>query len=600
MCGISGVVIRNSSQISDQILDNVAKRMKHRGPDNVGIHRFENIALVHTRLSIIDLSDDGNQPYHFNEFSIIFNGEVYNFLALKEKLLAQGIVFQTSSDVEVIIKYLAIMGLDSVKDFNGMFAIALFDHKKRIMHLIRDRVGVKPLFYSNKNGNLYFASEQNVFYAYPEFSWQLDTFALSEYLLFQNIVSFKTFDESIIEVMPGSIMSYQIDSPIDQIRVKKYFKLEICTDESMIDEMEGTKILTNLLERAVESQLLSDVEVGCYLSGGLDSGSIVAQVHSFNAAVRTFTVGFKNLDGTAIAPFDETEAVIELAESLRINSLWDFVTPNNFESVMYSAFKALSEPRVGQSYPNHVAAVLASENVRVVLSGTGGDELFAGYPWRYSAAFKNRNFRDFREEYFGFWCRLFDFESVAKIRMHGGREGAIYARDKFMELVQPVEYGTNSHEKFLNSALEFEIKTFLRGLLLVEDQISMANSLETRVPLLDNEILDFALRSPVSWKYDNDEKKGKVILAKAMSSLLPPVHIERSKRGFTGPDEIWFRSSSKNLVENRLLDKQNHIFDVLNYAPIVEKVNKHLAGKENNRLLIWSLFNLEFYLSSHL
>ena len=598
MCGIAGLVNNNNSLMPDAALKNLANSMFHRGPDNQGIYRFENVSLVHTRLSIIDLTEAGNQPFHFNEYSIIFNGEIYNFLELRNELTQKGVNFQTNSDVEVVIKYIAIKGLASVEKFNGMFAIAVLDRRERKIHLIRDRIGIKPLFYSTINGNLYFASEQKAFYAFPEFIWQLDHLALSEYLLFQNVISFKTLDKNIMELPPGTIMSYPINSSEGAMAFSKYYNIEICTDESMKNQSESSDLLASLISDSVERQLLSDVEIGCFLSGGVDSGSIAAQVAVFNSEVKTFTIGFKGLESESIAPFDESAAVLELLENFQFSSNFEFVSPENFEMLMVSTFNAISEPRVGQSYPNFAASQLAAKNLKVALSGTGGDELFAGYPWRYFSALNGSNFNDFKKDYFQFWCRILDVSSLSAIKIHEGKHGALYAQDLFMDLVKPVEHGVSKQQMFLNSALEFEMKTFLRGLLLIEDQISMANSLETRVPLLDNHILDFALKCPVSWKFDFEQIRGKVILGEAMSKLLPIAQIERSKRGFTGPDELWFRTTSKNLVQRKLLDRKSNIFEILEFEPIARRILDHFSGKENNRLLIWSLLSLEHYFNT--
>jgi asparagine synthase (glutamine-hydrolysing) len=369
-------------------------------------------------------------------------------------------------------------------------------------------------------------------------------------------------------------------------------------------------------EEAVRRQLMSDVPVGSYLSGGMDSGSITALAAPQFDTFTSFTVGFdlSSASGIELA-FDERARAERLSYLFGTEHYEMVLKAGDLERVMPALTWHLEDPRVGQCYPNYYAARLASKFVKVVLSGAGGDELFGGYPWRYYRAVVNDSFADYVAKYYGFWQRLLPADAVQRVfapvwpqvadvdtrAIFGGVFGH-HAR----ELTRPEDY--------INHSLYLEARTFLHGLLLVEDKLSMAHGLETRLPFLDNDLVDFAQQVPVSLKLGNlgevvrlDENEpgpkterffhnardGKLLLRQAMERHVPPDVTAREKQGFAAPDASWFRGESIDYLRRRLLDGDARLYDYLDRGAVRGLVEEHLAGRANRRLLIWSLLSVE-------
>ncbi|MBV8161254.1 MAG: asparagine synthase C-terminal domain-containing protein, partial [Acidimicrobiia bacterium] len=382
------------------------------------------------------------------------------------------------------------------------------------------------------------------------------------------------------------------------------------------DVDEETEELDRLFRQAVSRQLVSDVPLGSYLSGGVDSGSISAVAANQLPHMRSFTVGFDlhSASGLEIG-FDERSRAEHMSYLFGTEHYEMVLKAGDLERAMPQLVWHLEEPRVGQSYPNFYAAQLASKFITVVLAGTGGDELFAGYPWRYYRAAAGMEADDFADDYFESWQRLVPAEAASQLfRPLGPAAKAVSPRELFGRVLRQQPSPLRGAEDFINQSLYFEAKTFLHGLLVVEDKLSMAHGLETRVPFLDNDLVDFALRVPVHRKLgslssverinENDPgpkpqrffertHDGKLILRRVMGRYVPNDVTQGEKQGFSAPDASWFRGESIDYVRRLLLDGSPRIYEYLDRDTVTALVADHLEGRANRRLLIWSLVFVE-------
>jgi asparagine synthase (glutamine-hydrolysing) len=497
-----------------------------------------------------------------------------------------------------------------------MFAIAVWDTRARRLLLARDRFGIKPVYWATRNGTFMFGSEIKAMLPHPDFRPALDPEALLEYFTFQNLFTRRTLFDGVELLPAGSFVRIGRDG-VEDVRQYWDFDFREPDDAGTRDEREELEELDRLFRQAVNRQLVADVPVGSYLSGGMDSGSITAvAAPQFDDAFASFTVGFdlSSASGMELA-FDERAKAERMSYLFGTEHYEMVLKAGDLERVMPALTWHLEDPRVGQCYPNYYAARLASKFVTVVLSGAGGDELFGGYPWRYYRAVVNDSFDEYVGKYYGFWQRLLPPDAIeavfapvwSDVRHVDTR--AIFA-DAFHthapELTRPEDY--------INHSLYLEARTFLHGLLLVEDKLSMAHSLETRLPFLDNDLVDFAQQLPVGMKLGNlgevvrlDENEpgpkterffhnardGKLLLRQAMERHVPADVTAREKQGFAAPDASWFRGESIDYVRRRLLDGDARIYDYLDRDAVRGLVEEHLAGRANRRLLIWSLLSVE-------
>jgi len=623
MCGIAGMYHLDGSPASHTVLKQMTDAIAHRGPDGEGHWVSGPIALGHRRLSIIDLSDAGNQPMHTKDgrYTLIYNGETYNFRELRTQLQAQGIGFYSRTDSEVILKAVAHWGIETaIEKFNGMFAFAIYDKYNRRLYLARDRFGVKPLYYALTNNILIFGSEIKAIIEHPAYYSTMDKEGLVEYLTFQNFFTDHTLFKDVHLLPAGCYI--EVGSKEDKrnldngIKVTRYWDYHFEEPENPRSKNEYLEELEHLFLQAVNRQLVSDVDVGAYLSGGMDSGSITAVAARELPFMRTFTCGFdlNSASGMELS-FDEREAAEHMSYLFKTEHYEMVLKSGDMERVMPRLAYHLEEPRVGQSYPNFYIAQLASKFNKVVLAGTGGDELFGGYPWRYYRAVVNTDFDDYVDKYYAFWQRLIPGKSLSKVCAPIWDDVKhVSTRDIFRGVFASHAEEMTRPEDYVNHSLYFETNTFLHGLLVVEDKLSMAHSLETRVPFLDNDLVDFAMKLPTSMKLGNLEdvvrlnentpgvktaryfqktQDGKLLLRKMMKAFLPDEVVEREKQGFSAPDASWFKGESIDYVRERLLTPKANIYSFLDYDTVTGMMEEHLSGKQNRRLLIWSLLNLE-------
>lgn len=622
MCGIAGYLERGGLHASETVLRGMTELITHRGPDGSGHFIDGELALGHRRLSIIDLSDAASQPMvsRNGRYVISYNGEIYNMMELRAHLEARGHRFVSRSDTEVLIEAFAHWGPAMLERLNGMFAFAIWDTVRRKLFLARDRFGVKPLYYCTLGPAFLFSSEIKAFRGHPEFRARPDIEGLVEYLSFQNFFSDRTIFEGVRLLPQGSYVEIGLDD--EAVQVRRFWDFAFEEPEGEFDEAAAIDELDHLFRQAVKRQLLSDVEVGSYLSGGMDSGSITAQAARHTPSLRTFTVGFdlSSVSGVEMG-FDERSRAEHMSYQFKTEHYEMVLKAGDMERAMPTLAWHIEEPRVGQSYPNFYAAKLASRFNKVCLSGAGGDELFGGYPWRYYRAVVNDDFAHYARKYFSFWQRLLDKEQLRSVLAPvWGEARHVDPFDIFTNVFSDQKSGLKRPEDYVNHSLYFEAKTFLNGLLVVEDKLSMAHSLETRVPFLDNDLVDFAMKLPASAKLGNltevvklnenepggkaeryfqRTRDGKLLLRKMMERHIPSSVTNGEKQGFSAPDAAWFKGESIDFVRRKLFNDRARIYELMDKATVQALVNEHLEGKQNRRLLIWSLLSIEQWLEEY-
>jgi asparagine synthase (glutamine-hydrolysing) len=625
MCGIAGLLNLDGASVSPPVLQNMTDAIAHRGPDGEG-HWIEGpLGLGHRRLAIIDLSPLGHQPMVSldGRYVLSYNGEIYNFRELRAELEAKGHGFRSASDSEVLLTALQAWGPKALNRFNGMFAFALWDRQEKTLMLARDRYGIKPLYIGRVGPQLAFASEQKAILTLPNFPRELNSEALYEYFTFQNIFSDNTLLKNITLMPAGHYCLIDLNRPPTDLKFTQYWDYNFREPDQKADRQEYIEELDRLFKQAVNRQLVSDVELGSYLSGGMDSGSITAIAAQSFPNLKTFTCGFdlSSASGIELA-FDERVRAEAMSAKFKTEHYEMVLKAGDMERCLPKLARHLEEPRVGQSYPNYYAAQLASKFVKVVMSGAGGDELFGGYPWRYYRAVVNDDFDHYIDKYYGFWQRLTNRDNRTRMFTPIASEVAdVNPKDIFRSVFRNTDIPLERPEDYINHSLYFEAKTFLHGLFVVEDKLSMAHGLETRVPFMDNDLVDFAMQCPVELKLNNlfevarlDENEpgnknakyfqktadGKQILRDMMQRYIPDDITKAAKQGFSSPDASWFKGDSIDFVRKRLLEPTSRVYDVLDYSATTDLVREHLDGRQNRRLLIWSLLNVNTWMEEFL
>jgi asparagine synthase (glutamine-hydrolysing) len=625
MCGIVGLIHLDGTPVSSEVLRGMTDAISHRGPDGEGQWIEANVGLGHRRLAIIDLSAAGYQPMISTDhrYVLSYNGEVYNYKELRVELESLGYWFRSETDSEVVLHALTQWGCDALLRFNGMFALALWDRKERRLLLARDRYGVKPLYYALQGASFAFGSEQKAILAQPKFRRSLNKKALLEYLTFQNIFTDQTLLTDICLMPAGSYCILRADDRESTPQHVQYWDYRFREPDRPDDRGEYLEELDRLFRQAVKRQLVSDVELGAYLSGGMDSGSITAIAAQSFPYLKTFTCGFDLSSASGIElSFDERTKAEAMSARFRTEHYEMVLKAGDMERCLPVLARHLEEPRVGQSYPNYYAAKLAGKFVKVVLSGGGGDELFGGYPWRYYRAAGSANFEEYVDQYYLYWQRLIDNRNLQKLFAPVSRDvQGVWTRDIFRNVFATHDNELDRPEDYINHSLYFEAKTFLHGLFVVEDKLSMAHGLETRVPFMDNDLVDFAMQCPVRLKLNNlsdvlrinenepgdkqgqffqKTSDGKQILREMMSRYIPESITGAQKQGFSSPDASWFRGESIEFVKRTLLRGRPRLFEVLSRDAAAPLIEEHLTGVQNRRLLIWSLLNLEAWMHEFL
>jgi len=619
MCGIAGVLDRSGAPVPLTVLRRMSAVIAHRGPDDEGHFVDGPVGLANRRLAIIDPSPAGHMPMTSRRGSLVitYNGELYNFRELQRELEQAGHEFRSHTDTEVVLTAYEQWGPAAVERFNGMFGLAIWDRDRRELFLARDRFGVKPLYYTEAGPLLIFGSEIKSLLAHDALRAEVSRPHLLEYFTFQNVFTDGTLFKGVRLLPPGHRVTVRADRC--EVRPERYWDFDFREpDGRAADPREYEEELDRLFRQAVRRQLVADVPVGAHLSGGMDSGSITAVAAQELPYLNTFTVGFDMTSaGGMELPTDEREKAEAMSYQFRTEHYEAVLKSGDMERCMPSLMWHLEDPRIGQSYPNYYVARLASKFVKVVLAGSGGDELFAGYPWRYYRAVVNADFDDYVEKYYRFWHRLIPNRALPSFfrpdvwgDVKDLRTIDIF-RAQFRDMQVP-----QAPEEYVNHSLHLEARTFLHGLFLVEDKLSMAHSLENRVPFMDNDLVDFAQQVPVGLKlrdldnvvrlnenepgdktqrYFQRTRDGKLLLRKVMERYVPDTITNQVKQGFTGPDSNWFRGDSMEYVRRELLDPGAAIYEFLDPAGVRPLVEDHLEGRENRRLLLWSLMSFEHW-----
>jgi len=618
MCGITGIFNLNNEPVSGELCQTMTRVLAHRGPDGEGVWTSGPVGLGHRRLAILDLSETGNQPMVSFDGQVVltYNGEVYNYRELRSELESAGYRFRGSSDTEVVLNALHCWERNAVQRFNGMFAFAAWFVKERRLLLARDRYGIKPLYFRDNSEVFLFGSEIKAIQQHPSFKFKVSNDALTEYFSFQNIFSDLTLFDGVKLLPAGHFMEVRQGKGCGE--PQKYWDFDF--NPLPMSQQEAETELHRLFEKAVDRQLVSDVEVGAYLSGGMDSGGITCVASRKFSNLKSFTAGFDLSSASGLElNFDERERSEFLSNLYKTEHYEVVLKAGDMERVMPELISHLEDLRVGQSYPNYYISRLAGRFVKVCLSGAGGDELFAGYPWRYYHNTVNGYQNGFADRYFKYWQRLVPDDFRETFFNSGLRSQLDFDRPArvFKELLDGGHSKGNDAQSYINSSLYFESKTFLHGLLLVEDKLSMAHGLETRLPFLDNDLVDFAMKVPVElklrdWKNtarinENDltskafqfksvSTDGKILLRKMLQRYVPEEYCNGHKQGFSAPDASWFKGDSVEYIRRLLFSDDARIFEYIDADVAQRLMNDHIDGKENRRLLIWSLLSFEWWL----
>jgi len=655
VCGIAGILNLKRKPFAPAVVKAMGDAIAHRGPDDAGYlflrggggrreeHRWVelcdpefrlqnehlpafggdyarrelgtdvwDVAFAHRRLSVIDLSHYGHQPMCNPERTVwmVYNGEVYNFPELRDELLGRGHHFRSRTDSEVVLHLYEEHGEDFVGRLNGMFALALWDQRHQRLVCARDRFGVKPLYYHAGPDWFLFGSEIKALFASTLLPAALNLEALPEYLTFQNMLSEQTLFEGVRSLPPGCLLVVELGPSGGAVHRRRYWAFDFSGIRTSGDvrEEDCAQELAGLFETAVKRQLVADVQVGAYLSGGMDSGSIVAFASRSIPRLYTFTNGFDLSSVTGIERgFDERAQAERLASRYQTEHYEMVIHAGDMAACLPRLVWHLEDLRVGNCYQNYYAAKLASRFTKVCLSGAGGDELFGGYPWRYEAALGAASLAAFDDRYYSSWERLIPdtdkeafFAPETWVRLQA-RQGRGYF-DALLREAPGCQDGSGA--AYLSRALWFELNTFLPGILCVEDRVSMSHSLEVRVPFLDNDLVEYALTIPNEYKVAGLDALaageslvrdgGKRILRRAMAGVLPEETLSERKQGFSAPDATWYRGASMNYIREVLQDEKTLARGLFDRKQVEKILDEHSSGRSNHRLLIWSLLCLEW------
>ena len=632
MCGIAGFVQKQATGEFDSVLRRMTDRMQKRGPDGSGYWISPPLggegwkaALGHRRLSIIDL-EGGAQPLgnENGRIQVTFNGEIFNFLALRPELENRGHRFKTRSDTEVIVHHLEEFGDEGVKDFNGMFAFALWDQDRGRLLLARDRAGVKPLYYARlPDGGIAFASELTALIQHPSVSKRLSQDALAGYFFSDYVQAPQSMIEGVYKLEPGHTLVWEKGKLFDP---KPFWNVQEVLSKSAGEEKSVSELsarLEQLLEASVDRQLISDVPVGVFLSGGIDSSIVAALARrKAGASIRTFSMAFKDKD------FDESSYARLVAKHLGTDHQEEFLTEANLIESLDAALNVLDEPNSDPSIlPTFCLSRLTVRSVKVALGGDGGDELFAGYPtykaFNYSRYYKllpevlrkrvidevvtrlpvNLTYQSFEWKAKRFalrwdnnpfrrhlrWMSNTDLPELGEIlNSPGGRS------QREPQVLRLADQLGESSSDCLNSLLALDFQTYLPGSVLGKvDRTSMGNSLEVRPPFLDNDVMNWAFSLPSEMKLRGGFSK--YILKEMARSFLPEEVVNRRKKGFAIPLGRWLRGPLEPRITSVLRDSPLWLGSALNRATFERWAQEHAEQKADRSKPLWSLIVLDHW-----
>ncbi len=620
MCGIAGFISKEKNAPKNEreiTLDKMCKIITHRGPDEQGTIVKNRAALGMRRLSIIDLKS-GQQPIFdcTGNLAIVFNGEIYNFLELKKELEKRGHKFKTHSDTETIVHAFEEFGTDCLKHLRGMFAFAIYDFQNESLFIARDRVGKKPLFFSKtKNGNFVFGSELKSLIEHGEISKEIDFSALDAYLTFGYVPEEFCIFKDVYKLAPGSFLIYKNG----EIKTESYWDFSYKENNEIKTEAEYIEILREKLKDAVKIRLISEVPLGAFLSGGVDSSAIVAMMSQIlETPVKTFSIGF-NEDS-----FNELKFARVAAKHFNTEHHEFIVTPDLVEIVDELVWH-FDEPFADSSaLPTFMVSKMAREFVTVVLSGDGGDELFAGYT-RYVTDKKRGNLEKLPK-----FVRQNLLQKISEKMPHGAKgknyiynasldtveryidsisyfgslkKNELYSPNFLHELNGESGKSAKIYKQIADSVstgnpvdklLYLDSKTYLPSDILTKvDRMTMANSLEARVPLLDHELIEFVQTIPAELKLKGLETK--YIFKKSLENLVPKEILYREKQGFGVPIGDWINSQLKERIHSDLLDKKTLERGYFDEKYVEVLLDEHSKNRRDHSHALWILWMLELW-----
>jgi len=593
MCGISGI-LKSSGLIEEKekvILREMVNLLKHRGPDDQGIFTDQHCIIGHNRLSIIDLHK-GKQPMFNEDRSVViaYNGEIYNYRELRQELIRAGHRFSTESDTEVIIHGYEQWAEKVFIRLNGMFAASLYDRNNHLLYLVRDRIGMKPLYYWNKDGVFIWASEIKAILLHPNVERIPNPYAVADFMTFQNTVDEKTFFKDIYKLPPG----YFLRINNGNIELKRYWDLDFNNRYSFNDINEVSEIYKDTFKKAVKRHLVSDVEIGSCLSGGFDSSAISFFASDFlDYRLKTFTGYF--LEGKKYDERNITRIFKDFSDTQNIEIK---ITAKDFQENIEKVIYHLDEPTLGSgAFPHYIVAREISKQVKVVLTGHGGDELFAGYQV-YKAHFykdllkndflrflrffwKNRPDEILKIIYFSFYPLFFDEVKYGLFIMFDESERKKLFTPEFLEQIKDYFPTENLKEKYLKgkkfSSTEqtfyLYLKTYLPTLFIQEDKVGMAHSIESRMPICDNEMIALSSRVPYQYKLYNNNLK--YLTKMMMQEYFPKEFYQHPKMGFPTPISIWFRKELRSFVYDVLTSERVKARGIFNIKYIKKVLDSH-------------------------
>lgn len=615
MCGICGF-----NWNDEELIKKMVQKIHHRGPDANGIKTFPEFSIGNARLSILDLSARGNQPMSGSDGKrwIVYNGEVYNFPQIKEELQAKGYSFNSHTDTEVVLKSYEEYGTECLKKFNGMFSFAIWDEEKKELFLARDRIGIKPLYYYLKDGKFIFGSEIKSILEAGCVQKEVNLQSMYYYLGYEFVPAPETMFKNIYKLRQGH---YAIFKNGD-LKITKYWDLEFKPE--ITDEDEAMDRIFNTLETSIKRRLISDVPLGVFLSGGLDSSTVVGFVSRlYSKKVQTFSIGYRD---KTFSELPYAKIVSDFFGTEHNVLMIDPISPDEIEKCLYH----LDEPMTDLStIPFYLICSKAREKVKVCLSGEGGDEMFLGYD-RLKAARMNRYYNIFPS----FFRKKIVAPLILKLPDQPQKKGAINILKRFIEgTLYPEEVGAMRWQYFLNPKIEqnifnqstasqisfnpfdpiyyfsrscnsdrwidkdtyVDIKlTMADSVLMKVDKMSMATSLEVRVPFLDHELAELCASIPANLKLNKFATK--YILRKTLKkyNFLPESIIYRGKQGYSLPIKNWLREELKDYMID-LLGSSPIIKENFNNSYLSELINEHLELKHNHNHILWALINLSLW-----
>ena len=626
MCGIAGIY-SNTQQFSEQKIRKMIDTLQHRGPDADGIFLGEKCALGHKRLSILDLSNQANQPMtsHNDRFVMVYNGEVYNYREIAAELkLTHQCEFKTSSDTEVILEAFAFYGVDFVEKLNGMFAIAIYDKQTNELFLFRDRVGIKPLYYSTIDNDIYFASELKAITTPITIGVKeklsINFSAIEHFLHVGFIPAPLSIYNNVFKLESGHYLKINAQG----IEKYKYWSaLDVVAEKTITNEKEALVKFSDLLSSAVQYQLKSDVPFGVFLSGGIDSSLITAQASAISSvSVNTFSIGFKE------NKFNESIYAEKVAKHLKTNHHEFIVTQHDAIELMDELIKVYDEPFADSSaIPTMLVSKLAKKHVTVCLSGEGGDELFMGYgayQWakrlnnplvtplkkpiayllensktrfqRHAGYFKNENQQLqyshilSQEQYF------FSTSEIQQLLTSSAYEKTLLHQSLFLDFDEKLSRLPRKLNAMEKQSL-FDVNFYLQEDLLAKvDRASMHYSLETRVPYLDHRIIEFALNLSPKLKYKNNTTK--YLLKEVLYQYVPKEIFDRPKQGFAIPLSKWLKTDLMYLINDYFNDTVINKHGIVNYKEVEQLKKRYFLGEDYLYNRIWLLIVLHKFLEN--